>query len=92
MIEREVIIRNKYGLHARPSAAFVQVASQFKSDIFVTYEDKMANGKSIISIMILAAECGAKIRLKITGDDEEEAMEALSGLIENKFNFKEEDL
>ena len=92
MIERDAIIRNKYGLHARPSAAFVQVASQFKSDISVLHEDKLANGKSIISIMILAAECGAKIRLKIDGDDEEEAMEALLNLISNKFNFKEEDL
>jgi phosphocarrier protein HPr len=92
MIERDAIIRNKYGLHARPSAAFVQVASQFKSDISVVYEDKVANGKSIISIMILAAECGAKIRLKISGDDEEEAMEAILNLINNKFNFKEEDL
>jgi phosphocarrier protein len=92
MIERDAIIKNKYGLHARPSAAFVQVASQFKSDISVLHEDKLANGKSIISIMILAAECGAKIRLKIDGDDEEEAMEALLNLISNKFNFKEEDL
>ncbi|MGE5789327.1 MAG: HPr family phosphocarrier protein [Syntrophaceae bacterium] len=92
MIERDAIIRNKYGLHARPSAAFVQVASQFKSDISVLHEDKLANGKSIISIMILAAECGARIRLRIDGDDEEEAMEALLNLINNKFNFKEEDL
>jgi len=92
MIERDAVIRNKYGLHARPSAAFVQVASQFKSDISVLYEDKLANGKSIISIMILAAECGARIRLKIDGDDEEEAMEAILNLISNKFNFKEEDL
>jgi phosphocarrier protein len=92
MIEREAVIRNKYGLHARPSAAFVQVASQFKSDIVVLYEDKVANGKSIISIMILAAECGSRIKLKIDGPDEEEAMEALLALIGNKFNFKEEDL
>jgi len=92
MIERDVKIQNKYGLHARPSAAFVQVASQFKADIHVLYEDKLANGKSIISIMILAAEYGATIKLRIDGEDEEEAMEALLGLINNRFNFKEEDL
>ncbi|OGJ87643.1 MAG: hypothetical protein A2268_04350 [Candidatus Raymondbacteria bacterium RifOxyA12_full_50_37] len=92
MVERIVEIKNKYGLHARPSAAFVQAASQFKSDIFVVNDDKLANGKSIISIMVLAAECGAKITLRIEGEDENEAMAALVKLIENKFNIREEDL
>lgn len=92
MIEREVIIKNKYGLHARPSAAFVQAASQFASDITLINEDKIANGKSIISLMVLAAECGAKILLRVNGSDENEAMESLVKLISNKFNIKEEDL
>ncbi|MFH0921178.1 MAG: HPr family phosphocarrier protein [Fibrobacterota bacterium] len=92
MTEREIIIRNKYGLHARPSAAFVQAASQFKSDIYLVNEDRLANGKSIISLMVLAAECGARVTLRIDGDDEAEAMEALVKLINNKFNIKEEDL
>jgi phosphocarrier protein HPr len=92
MIEREITIKNKYGLHARPSAAFVQAASQFKSDIYLVNEDRLANGKSIISLMVLAAECGAKIILRIDGDDEKEAMEALVKLVGNKFNIKEEDL
>lgn len=92
MIERSVTIRNKYGLHARPSAAFVQAASQFNSEIFLLNEDRIANGKSIISLMVLAAECGAKITLRIDGDDESEAMDALVKLVGNKFNIKEEDL
>ena len=92
MIEREVVIKNKYGLHARPSAAFVQAASQFAADISLINEDKIANGKSIISLMVLAAECGAKITLRANGSDETEAMDALVKLINNKFNIKEEDL
>jgi phosphocarrier protein HPr len=92
MIEREVVIKNKYGLHARPSAAFVQAASQFSSDITLINEDKIANGKSIISLMVLAAECGAKILLRVEGNDEQEAMDALVKLVNNKFNVKEEDL
>jgi phosphocarrier protein HPr len=92
MIEREIVIKNKYGLHARPSAAFVQAASQFKSDIYLVNEDRLANGKSIISLMVLAAECGARIILRIDGPDEKEAMEALVKLVSNKFNIKEEDL
>jgi phosphocarrier protein len=92
MIEQWVEIKNTYGLHARPSATFVQVASQFRSDVMVMHDDKMANGKSIISIMVLAAERGAKILLRISGDDEKEAMTALVGLVNHKFNIKEEDL
>jgi phosphocarrier protein HPr len=92
MLEREVTIKNKYGLHARPSAAFVQTASQFSSDITLINEDKIANGKSIISLMVLAAECGAKILLRVSGSDEQEAMDALVKLVNNKFNVKEEDL
>jgi len=92
MIEREVTIQNKYGLHARPSAAFVQAASQFESEILLVNEDRIANGKSIISLMVLAAESGARITLKVDGSDEKEAMETLVRLVDNKFNIKEEDL
>jgi len=92
MIERVVEIKNTYGLHARPSAASVQVAGQFKSDIYIINDDKLANGKSIISIMVLAAECGSKIRLRVSGEDEEEAIKALVSLVNNKFNLREEDL
>lgn len=92
MIEKEIVIKNQYGLHARPSASFVQVASQFESEIFLINDDKLANGKSIISLMVLAAESGARLTLRITGPDEEEAANALVNLIDNKFNIKEEDL
>jgi phosphocarrier protein len=92
MIEKEVVIQNKYGLHARPSAAFVQAASQFESEIILINEDRIANGKSIISLMVLAAESGARITLKVDGSDETEAMDTLVRLVENKFNIKEEDL
>lgn len=92
MIEKEITIKNKYGLHARPSATFVQAASQFKSDIALIKGDKIANGKSIISIMVLAAECGSKLKLQVDGEDQEEALETLTQLVDNKFNSNEEDL
>lgn len=92
MIEKEITIKNKYGLHARPSAAFVQAANQFESEIILVNEDRIANGKSIISLMVLAAESGAVVKLKIDGPDEADAMDALEKLINNKFNIKEEDI
>lgn len=85
MIEKELKILNHSGLHTRPASQFVKTANQFKSDITVYKDDSSANGKSIISIIALGASKGSTIRLAADGEDEEEAIKALSELIENKF-------
>ena len=85
MAEQSVQIRNKNGLHARPAAEIVKAASKFKSDITISREDIEVNGKSIMGVMMLAAECGASIVLRATGDDAEQAIEAIAALIANKF-------
>ena len=85
MIEETLKINTKHGLHARPAAQFVKVAGKFKSDIKVIKDGLEVNGKSIMGIMMLAAEPGSEIGLSIDGDDEHEAITALRELIENKF-------
>ncbi len=85
----EVEIKNKAGLHARPSSLFVQVASNFDSEIKVKYEDEEINGKSIMGLMLLAAEQSAVLTLTANGDDEDDLLDALKELIEDK-KFGEE--
>jgi len=85
MIEKEITITNKHGLHARPAAQFVKIAGRFQSDIKVIKDGLEVNGKSIMGIMMLAAEPGSKIILMIDGQDEKDALKALRSLIENKF-------
>ena len=79
-------ILNSLGLHARPSAQFVQIASKFKSDVYLSKNDREVNGKSIMGVMTLAAEMGSLLTIKIDGNDEKNAMEALVNLINSKFN------
>jgi phosphocarrier protein HPr len=85
MAEQSVQILNKNGLHARPAAEIVKAASKFKSDITIVRDDIEVNGKSIMGVMMLAAECGASIVLRATGDDAEQAVDAIATLITNKF-------
>ena len=85
----EVEIKNKAGLHARPSSLFVQVASNFDSEIKVKYEDEEINGKSIMGLMLLAAEQGSVLTLTANCDDEDDLLDALKELIEDK-KFGEE--
>ena len=82
-ISKEIILENKTGLHARPAAIFVQIANRFECDIFITKEDQKVNGKSIMGILMLAAEKGAKIIITAKGKDAEEAVEKLSDLLSN---------
>lgn len=83
----EVTIKNKAGLHARPSSLFVQVASKYDSDINVLFEDEVINGKSIMGLMLLAAEQGRVLTLECDGEDEDEMIAELIDLIEvKKFN------
>ena len=85
MIERIVTIANKNGLHARPAAEIVKTAAKFKSDITLMRDDLEVNGKSIMGVMMLAAEYGSSLVLRADGNDAEEAVSALSTLIESKF-------
>ncbi len=83
--ERTVRIDNKYGLHARPAAAFVKTAHTFDADVWVRKADLEVNGKSIMGIMMLAAERGTELVIRAAGDDAEEAVEALTALVDGRF-------
>jgi phosphocarrier protein HPr len=85
MPEREVRILNKLGIHARPAAEIVKTAGKFKSNIIIVRDDLEVNAKSIMGVMMLAAEFGATIILRATGDDADAALEALAAVIANKF-------
>jgi len=85
MVAQEVIIRNKLGLHARPAAHFVRIASQYKSDVFLIKDDVRINAKSIMGVMMLAAEQGASLTIECQGEDEEALLAKLTKLVEDKF-------
>ena len=85
MIEREVTIRNRAGLHTRPAASIVKLAAKFKSEFFIEKDSLQINGKSIIGVMTLAAEQGSNLILKFVGPDEEEAYRAMADLFESGF-------
>ena len=85
MAEREVQIVNRNGLHARPAAEIVKAAAKFQSDITITRDDIEVNGKSIMGVMMLAAEFGSKLKLKAAGPDAEQAVAAIADVIAKKF-------
>ncbi|HEX7021097.1 MAG TPA: HPr family phosphocarrier protein [Gemmatimonadaceae bacterium] len=85
MPERTVQIINQNGLHARPAAEIVKLAAKYKSDVTVVRDDLEVNGKSIMGVMMLAAECGSSITLRAEGPDADQVLDALSDLIANKF-------
>ena len=86
MLQREVEIVNKLGLHARASAKLTQLAGQYKSSIWLIRSGKRVNAKSIMGVMMLAAAKGATVGIETDGPDEEAAMNALNGLIANCFD------
>jgi phosphocarrier protein len=85
-----VEIANRLGLHARPAAQFVRLASRFGSDIYVSRESVEVNGKSIMGVMMLAAEEGARIEIRAEGDDAEKAVEELVSLVARGFDEDDE--
>jgi phosphocarrier protein len=85
MTERTVTISNRNGLHARPAAEIVKMAAKFQSDILLVRDDLEVNGKSIMGVMMLAAEYGSSLLLRADGPDETEAVGAIAKLIEGKF-------
>ncbi len=81
LIEKELVVRNKQGLHARPAALFVQIANKYESEIKVKKGKDEVNGKSIMGLMTLAAEKGSLIKLIIDGPDAKDAMQELESII-----------
>ena len=86
MIERELLIANKLGLHARATAKLVQLLSTFRSNTTLVAKGREVNAKSIMGVMLLAAAHGTKVVLRLEGEDEAEAMEAAAALFERKFD------
>lgn len=85
-MEKIMTIKNRMGLHARPAALFVQEAAKFKSQIYVMKDGLQVNGKSVMGLMLLAAESGSKLTVKADGPDEEKALQALAKLFERRFD------
>ena len=85
MPEREAKIVNKLGIHARPAAEIVKAAGKFKSNITIVRDDLEVNAKSIMGVMMLAAEFGSTVTLRAAGDDAEAAVDAIATCIANKF-------
>lgn len=85
MITKKITVLNKLGIHARPAAQFVRIASRFQSDVTVEKDDERVDGKSIMGLMMLAVGCGAEISVSADGPDEVETLAALEELVANKF-------
>ena len=85
LTEVELVIRNQLGLHARACALFVKTAARFRAEVYVRRDDLEVNGKSIMGVMMLAAEEGSTIRVRADGPDEGEAVAALQELVDGKF-------
>ncbi|ADC70891.1 MULTISPECIES: HPr family phosphocarrier protein [Thioalkalivibrio] len=85
MPQREVPIVNRLGMHARAAAKFVSLASQYASDVTVSRNAQEVNGKSIMGVMMLAAAQGSEVTITTDGEDAEEALDALTELVANRF-------
>ena len=85
-IQKQVTIVNRLGMHARPAAMFVRIASRYRCEIWVEKEGEQINGKSIMGLMMLAAGQGSKLTIRCHGADADRAMDELEQLIANKFS------
>jgi len=89
LIQRDIEIKNKLGLHARAAAKLVHTAARYKADIKIRKGEEEVDGKSILGILLLAAGRGSTVTLKANGEDEREALEAVEQLIDAKFDESE---
>lgn len=89
MQEKEILIINKLGLHARAAAKLIAVTTRFSSDIKVSKDDREVDAKSIMSVMMLAASKGTTLKVMTNGSDENEALDAIEALINNRFDEDE---
>ena len=85
MVEKTVTIKNRAGIHARPAALLVQTANRFAANIYLEKDGEQINGKSIMGILTLAATYNTPIKIIADGNDEEDAVQTISRLFENKF-------
>lgn len=86
MIQKEVTLLNRLGLHVRPAAQFTKIASKYKSDVYLIRDGMRVNAKSIMGVMMLAAGKGSKLVIECMGEDEGLLLEELVQLVENKFH------
>lgn len=89
MIERDLAIRNRLGLHARAAAKFVQTAGRFRSEVKIRKNGEEVDGKSILGLLLLAASQGTRITVAVTGEDEAAAFAAVEELITRQFDEEE---
>lgn len=87
MVSKKVVVKNKSGLHARPSSVLVKAASKYDAEFYIRMYGYKVNGKSILGVMTLAAEYGAEMELIFEGQDEEKALKEISTLFEMKFKI-----
>lgn len=85
MVQESVKVSNRLGMHARPAAMFVSHASKFKSEVFIQKQGLKVNGKSIMGVMMLAAEMGSELIISAEGEDEKEAVRVLVELVKSGF-------
>ena len=85
LAEKDLKIKNKLGLHARAAAQLVKTANRFSSEVTVTKDRNIANGKSIMGVLTLAATCGSTVKVRCEGGDAQDAMLAIEQLIDAKF-------
>lgn len=85
MYTKEITVKNEVGLHARPATYFIQKANEFKSGIWVEKEERRVNAKSLLGVLSLGIMQGTVITLMADGNDEQDAVESLSALIDNNF-------
>lgn len=89
MVKKKITVTNPEGIHARPASLLVKVAANYKSDFFIHSHGYQINGKSILGVLTLAAECGAELELEFSGEDEVQAMESILLLFKNNFTQSE---
>ena len=85
-IEKEIVVVNRLGLHARPAAMFVRIASRYRTEVWVDKEGEQVNGKSIMGLMMLAAGQGSKLHIRCEGHEATQAMRDLEELIKAGFD------
>lgn len=83
MLRADIVVQGPVGLHARPAADFVRTADKYKAKVRLAKDGVWVNGRSILSILTLAAESGSKLVLEVTGEDEQEAFQALKAMLEH---------
>lgn len=89
MIEKIIQVENRLGLHARPSAMLVKAATKYRSEFHIEKEGMKVNGKSIMGVMMLAAECGSELTILVEGPDEEYLLKEIEKLFSDKFGETE---